>query len=93
MAGQQRAGHGDGVDGAVEGSVAAAVESVPHGAAAAGLQWAGADEGGVVAAAPGVGEGHDGVGGADRADAAPIGQADAVAASASSSSWRSARNA
>jgi hypothetical protein len=28
-----RAGHGNGVDGAVVGSVAAAVESVPHGAA------------------------------------------------------------
>jgi hypothetical protein len=39
-------GHGDGVDGAVERPVSAAVESVAQGAAAAGLEWAGAGEGG-----------------------------------------------
>ena len=61
----------------VQGAVSAAVESVPHGAAAAGRQRAGAGQGGergVVAAAAGVGERHDGLGGADRADAAALDQ-------------------
>ena len=49
-----------------------------HGPAAAGRQRAGTGqrgEGGLVAAPPGVGEAHDGLGGADRADAGPVGQA------------------
>src|SRR4051794_11317428 len=69
--------HGDGVDGAVERAVAAAVEPVAHGAAAAGLQRAGAGqrgERGVVAASTGVGEADDGLGGGDRADAAALGE-------------------
>src|SRR5437764_443279 len=48
-----------------------------HGAPAAGLQWAGTGQGGercVVAAAAGVGERHDRLGGADRADTATVGQ-------------------
>src|SRR3954451_2375406 len=53
---------GDGVDGAVEGAVAAAVEAVAHGAPAAGRYRAGAGEGGergVGAAAAEVGERRD----------------------------------
>src|SRR3954449_6680661 len=50
---------------------------MPHGPAAAGRQRAGAAQGGerrVVAAAAGVGERRDGLGGADRADAATLDQ-------------------
>jgi hypothetical protein len=64
-------GVGDGVDGLVECSVSASVESVAGGLAAGGFDGAGSGEcgeGGVVAAAPGVGEGDDGLGGADRTD-------------------------
>src|SRR5947199_8629396 len=67
----------DGVDGAVECPVAAAVEPVPDGAAAAGRDRAGAaegGEGGLAAAAAGVGEAHDGLGSADRPDAKPAGE-------------------
>jgi hypothetical protein len=66
------------VDCAVECAVAALVEPVPHGAPAAGRQRAGAGqrgECGLVAAPSGVGEAHDGLGGADRSDAGPVGQA------------------
>jgi len=69
---------GDGVDGAVEGAVAAAVEAVAHGVSAAGRYRAGAGEGGergVVAAAAGVGERHDGLGGGDGSDAGALGEA------------------
>jgi len=60
------------VDGGVEGAVAAAVESVSHGASGAGRD--GVDpgeggEGGLVAEAAFVGPGGQGDGGADRADA------------------------
>ena len=66
------------MDGAVQCPVAAAVEPVPDGLAAAGRDRAGAGEGGErgLAAAPaGVGEAHDGLGRADRPDAVPAGQA------------------
>lgn len=69
---------GDGVDGAVEGPVAATVEPMSDGAAAAGWQRVGAGEGGeggVVSASAGMGEADDGLGGADRSDAALVGQA------------------
>jgi hypothetical protein len=71
-------GQCDGVDGAVEGAVAAGVEPVPDGTAAAGREGAGAaqrGERGFAAAAAGVGEAHDGLGGADRADPVAAGQA------------------
>ncbi len=71
-------GDRDGVDGPVQGPVAAAVEPVPDGLAAAGRDRADAAEGGErgFAAAPaGVGEAHDGLRGADRPDAEPAGQA------------------
>jgi hypothetical protein len=71
-------GERDGVDGAVEGPVAAAVEPVPDGLAAAGWDRAGAaerGERGFAAAAAGVGEADDGPGGADRPDAMAAGQA------------------
>ena len=68
----------DGVDGAVQRPVAAAVEPVPDGLAAAGRERAGAaqrGEGGFAAAAAGVGEADDGLRGADWADAEAAGQA------------------
>jgi hypothetical protein len=71
-------GQRDGVDGAVQRAVAAAVEPVPDGLAAAGRDRAGAAEGGergLVAAAAGVGEADDGLRGADRPDAVAAGQA------------------
>lgn len=58
----------------VEGTVAAAAETVAHDAAAAGGNRAGAGQGGkgcFVAAAPNMRPGDQGLGGADRADAAP----------------------
>lgn len=70
-------GVGDDVDGLVECSVPASVESVAGGLAAGGLERAGSGEfgeGGIVAAAPGVGERDDGLGGADRADSGAGGQ-------------------
>jgi hypothetical protein len=66
------------VDGAVQCPVTAPVESVTDGATAAGLQRAGAGQGGegrVVPAPSGMGEADDGLGGADRSDAGMIGQA------------------
>ena len=66
----------DGVDGAAEGPVAAAVEPVPDGHAAAGPDRAGAAEGGErgLAMAPArVGEADDGLRGADRPHAEPAG--------------------
>src|SRR6476661_5325811 len=71
------AGQGDGVQGAVERAVAAAVEPVAYGAPAAGLEGAGPGQGGergVVAAAAGVGEADNRLGGANRADAMAVGQ-------------------
>jgi hypothetical protein len=71
-------GQRDGVDGAVEGPVCAAVEPVPDGAAAAGREGAGAAEGGErgLAAAPArMGEADDGLRGADRPDAVAAGEA------------------
>src|SRR5436190_16626943 len=68
---------GDGVDRAVEGAVAAAVEAVAHGLSAAGRDGAGAGEGGergVGAAAAGMGERHDGLGGGDGSDAGASGE-------------------
>jgi hypothetical protein len=65
------------VEGVVQGAVTTSVEPGPHGAATAGGQGAGAGEGGercVVAASTGVGERHDGLGGADRADATTFDQ-------------------
>ena len=67
----------DGVDGAVQRPVAATVEPVPDGPAAAGRDWARTAEGGErgLAAAPGgVGEAHDGLGCADRPDAEAAGR-------------------
>jgi hypothetical protein len=65
------------VDGLVERAVAAAVETVAGGLAAGCLDGADAGEpgeGGVVAAAAGVGERDDGLSGGDRADAGPAGE-------------------
>jgi len=70
--------HRDGVDGPVQRPVAAAVEPVPDGLAAAGRDRAGAAERGecgLAAAAARVGEAHDGLRGADRPDAEPAGEA------------------
>jgi len=64
-------------DGAVECPVASAVEPVPDGLAAAGGDRARAAQGGergLAAAAARVGEAHDGLGGADRADAVAAGE-------------------
>jgi hypothetical protein len=69
--------HGDGVDRAVECAIAAAVEPVAYGSAAAGLQRAGAGQGGergIVSAASGMGETHDRLGGGDRPEAPAVGQ-------------------
>ncbi len=71
------AGVGDRMNRLVQGAVTAAVEPMPGGASAAGLLGADAaegGEGGLVAAPAGVGERHDDLGGADRADAALVGQ-------------------
>ena len=71
------AGLHDVVQGPVELPVAAAVEPVPHGPAAAGLQRAGAGQGrecGVVTAPADMGEGNDGLRGADWADAEAVQQ-------------------
>src|SRR6476469_347086 len=68
----------DRVDGTVEGAIAAAVEAVAHGAPAAGRYRAGSGEGGkrgVVAAAAGVRERHDGLGGGDGSDPGALGEA------------------
>jgi hypothetical protein len=65
---------GDDVDGLVQCPVSAAVQSVAGGLATGGFQGAGPGEfgeGGIVAATPGVGERHDGLSGADRADSGP----------------------
>jgi hypothetical protein len=65
------------VDGAVQRPVPTAVEPVTDGLAAAGRDGAGAAEGGergLAAAAAGVGEAHDGLGGADRPDAVAAGE-------------------
>ena len=70
-------GQRDGVDGAVQRPVAATVEPVPDGLAAAGRDGAGAAKGGegsFAAAAAGVGEADDGLGSADRSDAIAAGQ-------------------
>ena len=59
-------------------AIAAAVEAVAHGASAAGRYRAGAGQGrerGVVAAAAGVGERHDGLGGRDGSDPGASGEA------------------
>jgi len=61
-------GDRDGVDGPVEGTVAAAVEPVPDGLATAGWDWASAAEGGegsFATAAAGAGEADAALGGAD----------------------------
>jgi hypothetical protein len=71
-------GERDGVDGAVQVPVPAAVEPVPDSSPAAGRDGAGAAERGErgLAAAPArVGEAHDGLGGADRPDPVAAGQA------------------
>src|SRR5919112_4144292 len=70
-------GQRDGVDGAVQRSVAAAVEPMPDDPAAAGRDRADAAQGGErgLAAAPaGVGEADHGLGGGDRSDAVPVGE-------------------
>jgi hypothetical protein len=88
---------GDDVGGAVECPVAASVEPVASDLAAGGLDRPGAGEpgeGGVVAAASGVEERHDGLGGADRADAGAAGQPGsqlaAPARGGGSRAWRTA---
>jgi hypothetical protein len=68
----------NGVQGAVERAVTAAVEPVAQGLAAAGRKWAGPGQGGergLAADSAGVGEADDHLGGGDRADAVAGGQA------------------
>jgi hypothetical protein len=67
----------DGVDRAVECPVSAPVEAMSHGAAAAGGQRRDSAQRGerrVVSTLSGVGEAHDHLGGADRADAGLVGK-------------------
>src|SRR5690242_16738822 len=70
-------GQRDGVDGAVQGSVAAAVEPMPHGPAATGRKGAGAGQGRerrLITATARVGEADHGLRRSDGSDPVPVGQ-------------------